>query len=169
MEAHKNRFIEDWGTARENLEHNFRWTRRNFAIVGLFGIAIPLLVYKGIVREFVISFLSIFFFLYYFRSFCFVIRWRPSTACVSIWGEIFLFRVSIFSPVFATLDSFGIEAVGPNFLDWPWWSSNWLISFYVIRLFIGPGIHVFCLLLLVMILKPGWRIQVSFIPFVNIG
>lgn len=56
MEANKNRFIEDWSSARENLEHNFRWTRRNFALVGLFGIAIPVLVYKGIVREFVISF-----------------------------------------------------------------------------------------------------------------
>ncbi|WRX26523.1 hypothetical protein QQP08_019010, partial [Theobroma cacao] len=53
MEANKNRFIEDWSSARENLEHNFRWTRRNFALVGLFGIAIPVLVYKGIVREFV--------------------------------------------------------------------------------------------------------------------
>lgn len=53
MEANKNKFIEDWGTARENLEHNFRWTRRNLAIVGIFGIAIPYLVYKGTVREFV--------------------------------------------------------------------------------------------------------------------
>ncbi|KAL3741160.1 hypothetical protein ACJRO7_022298 [Eucalyptus globulus] len=52
MEAHKNKFIEDWGSARETLEQNFRWTRRNFALVGIFGIAIPLLVYKGIVREF---------------------------------------------------------------------------------------------------------------------
>ncbi|KAA0058164.1 Pre T-cell antigen receptor alpha [Cucumis melo var. makuwa] len=63
MGAHKNKFIEDWSTARENLEYNFRWTRRNLAIVGIFGIAVPYLVYKGIVREFVISFLSIFFFL----------------------------------------------------------------------------------------------------------
>ncbi|KAI7729587.1 hypothetical protein M8C21_022005 [Ambrosia artemisiifolia] len=52
MEANKNKFIEDWGTVRENLEHNFRWTRRNLAIVGLFGVAIPYLVYKGTVREF---------------------------------------------------------------------------------------------------------------------
>ncbi|KAK8596514.1 hypothetical protein V6N12_065000 [Hibiscus sabdariffa] len=52
MEANKNRFIEDWSSARENLEHNFRWTRRNFALVGIFGIALPVLVYKGIVREF---------------------------------------------------------------------------------------------------------------------
>lgn len=53
MEAHKNKFIEEWSSARENLEHNFRWTRRNLALVGIFGVAVPFLVYKGIVREFV--------------------------------------------------------------------------------------------------------------------
>ncbi|KAE8674578.1 Detected protein of confused Function [Hibiscus syriacus] len=52
MEANENRFIEDWSSARENLKHNFRWTRRNLALVGIFGIAIPVLVYRGIVREF---------------------------------------------------------------------------------------------------------------------
>ncbi|KAI3443453.1 hypothetical protein Pfo_000118 [Paulownia fortunei] len=52
METNKNRWIEDWGSARENLEHNFRWTRRNLALVGIFGIAVPVLVYKGIVKEF---------------------------------------------------------------------------------------------------------------------
>ncbi|PRQ26345.1 putative NADH:ubiquinone reductase (H(+)-translocating) [Rosa chinensis] len=52
MEPNKNRFVEEWGAARENLEHNFRWTRLNFAIIGIFGIAIIVLVYKGIVREF---------------------------------------------------------------------------------------------------------------------
>lgn len=55
MEANKNKFIEEWGSVRENLEHNFRWTRRNFALVGIFGVALPYLVYKGVVREFVIS------------------------------------------------------------------------------------------------------------------
>lgn len=53
MDVNKNKYIEDWNLARENLEHNFRWTRRNFAIVGIFGIAVPVLIYKGIVREFV--------------------------------------------------------------------------------------------------------------------
>ena len=52
MDTNKNRFIEDLSSARENLEYNFHWTRRNFALVGIFGIAIPILVYKGIVREF---------------------------------------------------------------------------------------------------------------------
>ncbi|KAL5550480.1 hypothetical protein UlMin_000656 [Ulmus minor] len=54
METNKNKFIEDWSSARENLEHNFRWSRRNLALVGLFGIALPIFAYKGIVCEFVI-------------------------------------------------------------------------------------------------------------------
>ncbi|KDP41790.1 hypothetical protein JCGZ_26808 [Jatropha curcas] len=59
METNKNKFIEDWGAARENLEHNFRWTRRNFALIGLFGIALPIFVYRGIVKEFVNSSFSV--------------------------------------------------------------------------------------------------------------
>ncbi|KAL5550495.1 hypothetical protein UlMin_000671 [Ulmus minor] len=54
METNKNKFIEDWSSARKNLEHNFHWSRRNLALVGLFGIALPIFVYKGIVCEFVI-------------------------------------------------------------------------------------------------------------------
>ncbi|KAI3943169.1 hypothetical protein MKW92_030431 [Papaver armeniacum] len=38
MEVNKNTHIEDWNAFRENLEHKFRWNRRNFAIIGLFGI-----------------------------------------------------------------------------------------------------------------------------------
>jgi hypothetical protein len=53
MEVHKNRWIEEWNAGRENLEFNFRWSRRSLAVVGLFGLAVPILVYKGIVREFV--------------------------------------------------------------------------------------------------------------------
>ncbi|KAG8055433.1 hypothetical protein GUJ93_ZPchr0001g32408 [Zizania palustris] len=52
MEVNKNRWIEEWNAGRENLEFNFRWSRRSLAVVGLFGIAVPFLVYKGIVREF---------------------------------------------------------------------------------------------------------------------
>ena len=60
MEVNKNRWIEAWNAGRENLEFNFRWTRRYLAIVGIFGVAVPILIYKGIVNEFVpcpISFL----------------------------------------------------------------------------------------------------------------
>ncbi|EYU29632.1 hypothetical protein MIMGU_mgv1a017385mg [Erythranthe guttata] len=53
MEMRKNHWIEEWATARENLEHHFRWTRRNLALAGIFGIAVPVLVYKGIVKDFV--------------------------------------------------------------------------------------------------------------------
>nr|CAB3504243.1 unnamed protein product [Digitaria exilis] len=52
MEVNKNRWIEEWNAGRENLEFNFRWTRRSLAVVGLFRLAVPILVYKGIVREF---------------------------------------------------------------------------------------------------------------------
>ena len=58
MEVHKNKWIEEWNAGRENLEFNFRWTRRSLAVVGLFGLAVPILVYKGIVREFVRTFHS---------------------------------------------------------------------------------------------------------------
>ncbi|XP_012851387.1 PREDICTED: uncharacterized protein LOC105971086 [Erythranthe guttata] len=54
----KNHWIEEWATKRENLEHHFRWTRRNLALAGIFGIAVPVLVYKGIVKDFVFFFLS---------------------------------------------------------------------------------------------------------------
>ncbi|KAL7082048.1 hypothetical protein ACP275_14G076200 [Erythranthe tilingii] len=30
------------------------WTRRNLALAGIFGIAVPVLVYKGIVKDFFI-------------------------------------------------------------------------------------------------------------------
>ncbi|KAL6329788.1 hypothetical protein AAG906_037495 [Vitis piasezkii] len=51
MEAHKNKFIEDWGAARENLEYNFRSHfsvllsnfKRNF----LSGFSFPLRFFEG--------------------------------------------------------------------------------------------------------------------------
>ncbi|XP_078168855.1 neuronal acetylcholine receptor subunit alpha-5 [Carex rostrata] len=52
MEVNKNKWIEEWNAGRENLEFNFRWSRRNIVVVGLFGLALPYLVYKGVVREF---------------------------------------------------------------------------------------------------------------------
>ncbi|KAF5742566.1 hypothetical protein HS088_TW09G00617 [Tripterygium wilfordii] len=52
MEANKNKFIEDWGTLRENVEYNIRWNRRTLSLVGIFGIVVPVLVYRGIVKEF---------------------------------------------------------------------------------------------------------------------
>ncbi|KAG0532981.1 hypothetical protein BDA96_04G152300, partial [Sorghum bicolor] len=49
----KNKWIEEWNAGRENLEFNFCWTRHSLAVVGLFDLAVPILVYKGIVHEFV--------------------------------------------------------------------------------------------------------------------
>ncbi|KAF6141756.1 hypothetical protein GIB67_027934 [Kingdonia uniflora] len=82
MEVNKNKFIEDWGSVRENLEHNFRWTRRNFAIIGIFGIAVPYLVYKGIVKEFVMKVLN---------------KKHPSLsfACLQLIAKSFLFMIGI--------------------------------------------------------------------------
>ncbi|MFS7988312.1 putative NADH:ubiquinone reductase (H(+)-translocating) [Helianthus anomalus] len=72
MEVNKNKFIEDWGTVRENLEDNFRWTRRNLAIVGIFGVVIPYLVYKGSVREFASLYtFCLLLYEYMFRVCCF--------------------------------------------------------------------------------------------------
>nr|PNR37144.1 hypothetical protein PHYPA_020251 [Physcomitrium patens] len=48
----KNKHIEDWGTARENLEKAFRFTRRNITIALVFGIAVPFLTYQGVTGEF---------------------------------------------------------------------------------------------------------------------
>jgi len=52
MEVQKNKYIEEWGTARENLEKNFRWSRRNLALCGIFGLFVPYLIYKGAVKDF---------------------------------------------------------------------------------------------------------------------
>ncbi|CAK9219389.1 unnamed protein product [Sphagnum troendelagicum] len=52
MEVHKNRYVEDWGTARENLEKTFRFNRRTLTLAIIFGIAVPYVTYRGIVAEF---------------------------------------------------------------------------------------------------------------------
>ncbi|PKU66500.1 uncharacterized protein LOC110092462 [Dendrobium catenatum] len=52
MGVNKDKFIEDWNHARENLQLTFHWSRRNLAISGFFGVAVPILVYTGIVNEF---------------------------------------------------------------------------------------------------------------------
>lgn len=53
MEVHKNRYVEDWGTARENLEKTFRFNRRTLPLAIIFGIAVPYVTYRGIVADFV--------------------------------------------------------------------------------------------------------------------
>ena len=53
LDVHKNKYVEDWGTARENLEKSFRFTRKNVTLALIFGIAVPFITYKGITGEFV--------------------------------------------------------------------------------------------------------------------
>lgn len=48
-----NKFVEANGAAREVLEKGFRFTPRNLGIFAVFGIAVPVLIYKGCVNEFV--------------------------------------------------------------------------------------------------------------------
>ena len=49
MEYNKNEWIREWGASMEN---NFRLSSRNLELVGIFGISTPILVYKGIIKEF---------------------------------------------------------------------------------------------------------------------
>tara|TARA_B110000977_G_scaffold32211_1_gene42732 strand:- start:5326 stop:5523 length:198 start_codon:yes stop_codon:yes gene_type:complete len=50
-----NKFIEANGHAREVLEKTFRFTPRNLGIFAVFGIAVPVLIYKGCVHEFQVT------------------------------------------------------------------------------------------------------------------
>ncbi|KAJ7531310.1 hypothetical protein O6H91_14G039700 [Diphasiastrum complanatum] len=52
MEVKKNVHVEEWGAHRENLEKFFRFNRRTIGYGVFFGIAVPLILYKGIVMEF---------------------------------------------------------------------------------------------------------------------
>ncbi|GBG85728.1 hypothetical protein CBR_g40455 [Chara braunii] len=51
MEYAKNKFIEDWGAARENMEKTFRFNRRSLGLFLLWGIAVPTLVYKSVTND----------------------------------------------------------------------------------------------------------------------
>ena len=53
MGATKNKYVEDWGTMRENLEKTFRFNRKTLSLGILFGVVVPVLIYRGSVSEFV--------------------------------------------------------------------------------------------------------------------
>ncbi len=57
MGVRKNIHIENWASYRENCEHFFKFSRANWARFAVFGIIVPVALYKGIVTEFV-SFFS---------------------------------------------------------------------------------------------------------------
>lgn len=47
-----NKYIEDWGTYRENVEYTFKWNSASFLKIALFGMAVPATVYTFAVKEF---------------------------------------------------------------------------------------------------------------------
>jgi len=47
-----NKYIEDWGTYRENVEYTFKWNSASFFKIALFGMAVPATIYTVAVREF---------------------------------------------------------------------------------------------------------------------
>ena len=49
----QNAFIEANGYAREVVEKTFRLSPKSIGIAAIFGVAVPFLIYKGIVMEFV--------------------------------------------------------------------------------------------------------------------
>ena len=57
LDVHKNKFIEEWGARRENLEKTFRFNRKTLTIALIAGVALPYLIYQGTVDEFVSFFL----------------------------------------------------------------------------------------------------------------
>ena len=50
-----NQFVEANGYAREVVERTFRFSPKNLGKFAIFGIAVPALIYKGCVQEFVSS------------------------------------------------------------------------------------------------------------------
>lgn len=48
-----NQFVEANGYAREVVERTFRFSPKNLGKFAIFGIAVPALIYKGCVQEFV--------------------------------------------------------------------------------------------------------------------
>ncbi|ACO62557.1 predicted protein [Micromonas commoda] len=47
-----NKFVEANGYAREVVENTFRFSLKNLGKFAIFGIAVPVLIYKGCVQEF---------------------------------------------------------------------------------------------------------------------
>ena len=52
MHVKTNKFIEDWGTYRENLEYTFKWNTDSIVKIAVFAVAVPVVIYKLVIREF---------------------------------------------------------------------------------------------------------------------
>jgi len=53
LNAHPNPFVEAWATKREHIEKTFRWTPKSLGLIALFGVGLPLWIYKTQIYEFV--------------------------------------------------------------------------------------------------------------------
>ena len=53
LEAKTNPHVEAWGYSREVVEKTFRFTPRSLALIGLFGIGVPVFIYRSTVKDFV--------------------------------------------------------------------------------------------------------------------
>jgi len=53
LPVRENKFVEQWGHMRENLEYKFRWTPKTMRTVLFAGVLFPVLVYRMTVKEFV--------------------------------------------------------------------------------------------------------------------
>lgn len=47
-----NKYIEEWGTYRENVEYTFRWTAESCTKIAVFAILVPMTIYTIAVKEF---------------------------------------------------------------------------------------------------------------------
>ena len=47
-----NKYIEDWGTYRENVEYTFKWNLASFTKIAFFAMAVPATIYTVAVKEF---------------------------------------------------------------------------------------------------------------------
>lgn len=47
-----NKFVEDWGTVRENLERGYTFSGTNLSKFAIFGVGVPLFFYFGTLYDF---------------------------------------------------------------------------------------------------------------------
>ena len=47
-----NKFVEDWGTNRENLEAGYTFSKSNLTQFALFGVGVPLFFYFGTLNDY---------------------------------------------------------------------------------------------------------------------
>lgn len=53
MGVKKNPHIEAWASYRENCEHYIKWNARMLLKMGVFGVVVPVLLYRAITYDLV--------------------------------------------------------------------------------------------------------------------